>query len=298
MSEIQARAGTVWKTTSESAATAGRAPGRAGRRWTSSPVVKRLGVILPPLVVVALAVVAWGVWVDAAHIKAYLVPPPDKVFHRFVSDRSSIWKAFSSTATSALYGYLAAIGTGFLIAMLFASSSVVRRSFYPFAIVLQTTPILAIAPLIIVWIGPGKTAVVVVTFIITVFPIIANSTIGLMSTDHNLINLFEINNANRRQMLWKLRIPNAMPYVVTGLRISAGLSVIGAIVGEVFAGQGGASAGLGALITFASARLRTDLLFAAALASSALGIAFFLIVSSLGNFAIRNWHESAVTHEN
>lgn len=295
MTEMTTQAAATWK--AAEIETAAQAPA-ARRSWKRSSLVRRLGFILPPLFVVAIALVAWDVWVRATGIKAYLVPKPWSVATRFWTDRGSLWHAFSATTTSALYGFLAAIVVGFLIAMLFAQSGWVRRSFYPFAIVLQTTPILAIAPLIIVWLGPGKKSIVLITFIIAVFPIIANSTIGLMSTDHNLINLFEINNAGRRQMLWKLRIPSAMPYVVTGLKISAGLSVIGAIVGEFFAGQGGASSGLGALITFASARLLTDLLFAAGIASSLLGIAFFLIVSSLGNFAIRNWHESAIQHEN
>jgi len=275
-----------------------RSPDLSARLAWQRAVMRRIASVLPPLIVVVLMVVLWQVWISVAHIKVYLVPPPGRVWSRFVSDHASIWTAFSSTATSALYGFLLAIVVGFLTAMLFAQSKLIQRCFYPFAIVLQTTPILAIAPLIIVWAGPGKNAIVIITFIITVFPIIANSTIGLMSADHNLVNLFEINNASSFQKLLKLRIPNAMPYVVTGLRISAGLSVIGAIVGEFFAGKGGASSGLGSLITFSSARLLTDLLFAAAIVSSLLGISFFLIVSALGNYAIRNWHESAVTHEN
>ena len=174
----------------------------------------------------------------------------------------------------------------------------IQRRLYPFAVILQTTPIIAIAPVILISAGPGRNSIVIITFIITVFPIIANSTIGLMSADHNLVNLFRMNNASRLQELLKLRIPYAMPYVVAGLKISAGLSVIGAIVGEFFAGKGGASAGLGSLITFSAARLQTDMLFAAALCSSALGIMTFTIITNLGNYLVRNWHESAVTHEN
>jgi NitT/TauT family transport system permease protein len=270
----------------------------AAQRSLGRTLQRQAGVVLPPVLVLIATVLFWQFFITWRHVPKYLVPSPTAVWQRFRVDHGQLWEAFRSTSSSALIGFLAAIVVGFLIAMLFASSRVVQRCLYPFAIILQTVPILAIAPLIIVWEGPGKNAIILITFIITVFPIIANSTIGLMSTDHNLVNLFAINNASRFQQLWKLRIPSAMPYVVTGLKISAGLSVIGAIVGEFFAGRGGASSGLGSLITFSSARLQTDMLFAAALTSSALGIGFFLIVNQLGNYAVRNWHESAITHEN
>src|SRR5579875_3478740 len=260
---------------------------RAEQRVAWRAISSQLGVVLPPLLVVVVVVAAWQAWVSLFHVPRYLVPAPSRVWERVIDDRAALWQAFRSTATSALLGYLAAIALGFLVAVAFASNRVVQRCFYPFAITLQTVPIIAIAPIIIVWAGPGKLAIVIITFI----PVIANATIGLMSTDHNLLNLFAINNASRLQLLWKLRLPNAMPYIVTGLKISAGLSVIGAIVGEFFAGRGGASSGLGSLITFSSARLQTDMLFAATLTASLLGIGFFLVINQLGNYAVRNWHE-------
>src|SRR5579875_1883386 len=255
---------------------------RAEQRVAWRAISSQLGVVLPPLLVVVVVVAAWQAWVSLFHVPRYLVPAPSRVWERVIDDRAALWQAFRSTATSALLGYLAAIALGFLVAVAFASNRVVQRCFYPFAITLQTVPIIAIAP----------------TIIVTVFPVIANATIGLMSTDHNLLNLFAINNASRLQLLWKLRLPNAMPYIVTGLKISAGLSVIGAIVGEFFAGRGGASSGLGSLITFSSARLQTDMLFAATLTASLLGIGFFLVINQLGNYAVRNWHESATKREN
>jgi len=283
---------------SSGAARASLSARRAEQRLARRAISSQLGVVLPPLLVVVAVVAAWQMWVSLFHVPRYLVPAPSRVWQRVIDDRAALWQAFQSTATSALLGYLAAIALGFLVAVAFASNRVVQRCFYPFAITLQTVPIIAIAPIIIVWAGPGKLAIVIITFIITVFPVIANATIGLMSTDHNLLNLFAINNASRLQLLWKLRLPNAMPYIVTGLKISAGLSVIGAIVGEFFAGRGGASSGLGSLITFSSARLQTDMLFAATLTASLLGIGFFLVINQLGNYAVRNWHESATKREN
>lgn len=254
--------------------------------------------VVPPLAVLMAAIVAWDVWVTQRHIAKYIVPRPTQVFDRFINDFDSLRGAFIETALTALMGYAAAIIVGFIVAMIFASNRIVQRSLYPFAVVLQTTPIIAIAPLIIIWAGPGRNAITIITFIITVFPIIANSTLGLMSADHNMTNLFRLNNATRLQELTKLRIPYAMPFVLAGLKVSAGLSVIGAIVGEFFAGTGGSDASLGALITFSAARLHIDMVFAAGLCASALGIGFFSLVTFLGNMALRNWHESAVVSEN
>ncbi len=271
-------------------------PGRPN--WLLAKLKAGVVMVGPPAVVLVAAVLFWHFYVTLRDTPSWLFPAPLDVLDRFRNDYSSLWEAFRATATEALMGYALATVVGFAIAILFSQSKVVQRSLYPFVILLQTTPIIAIAPLILIAAGPGRNSIVIVTFIVTVFPIVANSTIGLMSADHNLINLFKINNASRLQELWKLRIPFAMPYVVTGLKISAGLSVIGAIVGEFFAGKGGSSSGLGSLITFSAARLQTDMLFAAALCSSALGILMFVIVTNLGNYLVRNWHESAVTHEN
>ena len=188
--------------------------------------------VAPPFLVLALAILAWDTWVTTQDVPKYMVPRPTAVLDRFLNDFGTLRGAFIATLTTAVTGYLAAIVVGFSVAIVFASNKVAQRSLYPFAVVLQTTPIVAIAPLIIIWAGPGKSAITIITFIITVFPIIANSTVGLMSADHNMMNLFKMNNATPVQSLFKLRIPYAMPYVLAGLKISAGLSVIGAIVGE------------------------------------------------------------------
>jgi NitT/TauT family transport system permease protein len=286
---------------------AGKAPATGSRRrarlslrhrFAASKPGRLLIAISPPLLVLSVAILAWDTWVTTQDIPKYMVPRPTAVLDRFLNDFDTLRGAFIATLTTAVTGYVAAILVGFSVAMIFASNKVAQRSLYPFAVILQTTPIVAIAPLIIIWAGPGKSAITIITFIITVFPIIANSTVGLMSADHNMVNLFRMNNASPVQSLFKLRIPYAMPYVLAGLKISAGLSVIGAIVGEFFAGTGGSGASLGSLITFSAARLHVDMMFAAGLCASALGIAFFGLVSYAGTFALRNWHESAVVTEN
>jgi NitT/TauT family transport system permease protein len=267
----------------------GGAPARA---------VRFLSGILPPLAVLVIAMAAWELWVTQRHVPRYIVPPPTALFERFLIDSDKLRGAFIETAVTALMGYAAAIAIGSAVAIVFSSSRLVQRCLYPYAVVLQTTPIIAVAPLIIIWAGPGRNAITIIAFIITVFPIIANSTLGLMSADHNMINLFRLNHASRVQELIKLRIPYAMPFVLAGLKVSAGLSVIGAIVGEFFAGTGGSASSLGALITFSASRLQIDMVFAAGLCASALGIGFFSIVSFAGNLALRNWHESATVTEN
>ncbi len=277
---------------------AGSFPVSAWKKVFKSSMGRMVVTMIPPIAVLALVLLAWYGWVTLNDIPKYEVPKPTAVFNRFLTDTSTIQGAFIQTAIAALTGYALAIAAGFVVAIVFASNVVVRRCLYPFAVVLQTTPIVAIAPLIIIWAGPGRNAIIIITFIITVFPIIANSTIGLLSADHNMINLFRLNNASKLQELVKLRIPYAMPYVLGGLKVSAGLSVIGAIVGEFFAGTGGSGSSLGALITFSAARLHIDMMFAAGLCASALGIAFFGLVSYAGNYMLRNWHESAVVTEN
>jgi NitT/TauT family transport system permease protein len=162
---------------------------------------------------------------------------------------------------------------------------------------LQTIPIVAIAPLIVIWVGAGMNAVVLIAFIISLFPIISNATAGLTSTDHNLISMFELYNASWWQRMVKLKLPYAMPYLMTGLRISSGLAVIGAIVGEFIAGIGGLRGGLGYVIISAYNRVQIPYLFAAALSSALLGIVIFVAVSVVSGRFLRHWHESAVRRE-
>jgi NitT/TauT family transport system permease protein len=166
--------------------------------------------------------------------------------------------------------------------------------FYPYTILLQTVPIVAIAPLILMWIGTGIFSVGLIAFIICLSPIIANTTQGLISVDRNMVDLFTMNNATRGQVLLHLRLPHALPSLFTGIRISSGIAVIGAITGELFAGSARVGVGgLGYAIQYASAQLQTDYLFALVAAATVLGFTFFFTVMFLEWFFLHKWHESA-----
>lgn len=297
-------------------------PGAPGRPLVATPPPRRRSVppttrlrhfalqAAPPLVVFVLALVVWQLIStvffgknatrpdDFFAPKNYLLPTPLDVWNAFWLRRDSLFQSLQVTFWAAITGFLLAAVIGALIAMLLAQAKWIERSLYPYAIILQTIPVVAIAPIIVIWLGFGFNAVVTIAFIIALFPIISNTTVGLISTDHNMLNLFAMYNASRWQQLSKLRLPSALPYFLAGLRISSGLSVIGAIVGEFIAGLGGGEGGMGYLIRVAQGKNQMDYLFAAALASSALGIAIFLAVSWLSNWTLRNWHESAVRIEN
>ena len=180
-----------------------------------------------------------------------------------------------------------------MLGLVFSQSRIIERGIYPYAIFLQTVPIVAIAPLVVTWFGNGFTSVVVVSFALSLFPIITNATAGLTTVDANLLELFEVHNASRRQVLFKLRLPNAVPNLVTGAKIACGLSVIGAIVGEMFAGYGAESYGLGYLITYTTGRLETAYAFAAVLCSTLLSIAIFAAVNLIGATILVRWHVAA-----
>jgi NitT/TauT family transport system permease protein len=168
---------------------------------------------------------------------------------------------------------------------------------YPYAVVLQVVPVVAVAPIIVLWFSFSTTSIVVVAFMIAVFPMLNNTLLGLRSTDRNQLDLFRLHKAGAWKTYIKLRMPSAMPHIIAGARISAGLAVIGAIVGEFFIGQGGSQGGLGVQITYAQAQLQTSLLFAEVAVATFLGVLFFLVVTAVGHLYLRNWHESVVAVE-
>ncbi len=191
-------------------------------------------------------------------------------------------------------GLICSLVAGVSIALIFAQSRWVRRTFYPYTLLLQTVPIVAIAPLILMWVGAGTGAVTLIAFIICLAPIIANTTQGLISVDENLVHLFLMHNATRGQLLLKLRLRHAVPSLFVGIRISAGIAVIGAITGELFAGSSSVGrGGLGYSIIYASQQLQTDYLFALIVAATVLGFAFYFIVSFFEWYFLHQWHESA-----
>jgi NitT/TauT family transport system permease protein len=248
--------------------------------------------VLPPIALFLLVIMSWHLVVRFGHIESYLLPSPLAVARVAWTKRAELFGALTLTAACALCGFAASLVVGTLIAVTFSFSRVIKASGYPYAIFLQTVPIVAIAPLIVVWCGYGFQSVALIAFIISLFPIITNATTGLTNVDRDLVDLFELHNASRWQVLFKLRLPSAVPYLVTGARISSGMAVIGAIVGEFFAGYGATRYGLGYVIMQATNQLKTNELFAAVIASTALGMAVFTIVNIVGATVLSRWYHA------
>jgi NitT/TauT family transport system permease protein len=244
---------------------------------------------LPPLSFFALVLCTWHGAVVLFEIKPFMLPGPLQVASAVGANLPRLLSATALTATGALLGFTLSFAFGFLVSLIFSQSRIIERSLYPYAIFLQTVPIVAVAPLIVLWIGYGLKGVVAVSFIISLFPVIANTTTGLTRVDPNLLDLFALNNASRWQVLFKLRVPGAVPHMLTGARISSGLSVIGAIVGEFFAGYGTEDYGLGYIIINSSQKIQTDYLFACILFCTLLGLGIFTLVGTLSNFMLKRW---------
>ena len=255
---------------------------------------KRLLVLLNSVGVFTAFLLLWQLIIWAEHVPPYVLPSPRRVAEVIVEHFPALVQSFGITAFAASVGLVSSIFAGVAIALLFAQSRWIRRLLYPYTLLLQTVPIVAVTPLIILWVGPGIGAVTLITFIICLAPIIANTTQGLISVDENFIHLFLMHNATRGQLLFKLRLPNAVPALFVGIRISAGIAVIGAITGELFAGSSSIGrGGLGYSIIYASQQLQTDYLFALIVASTVLGFIFYFIVYFLEWYFLHNWHESA-----
>ena len=255
---------------------------------------RRLILLGNAAIVFVLMLVLWQAIIWIFKVPPYMLPPPLRVAHTVALRLPDLWGSLLITAEAAGGGLVASIGAGTLIALLFARSPWIRRLFFPYTVLLQTVPIVAIAPLILMWAGAGLFAIGLVAFIICLPPIIANATQGLISVDENLVQLFLMHNATQGQILRKLRLPHSLPYLFVGMRISSGIAVIGAITGELFAGSGQVGqGGLGYSILYAMAQLQTDYLFALVLAATALGFAFFFLVALFEWLALHKWHESA-----
>lgn len=243
----------------------------------------------PPLVLFVLMVGTWHLATTWGKIPTYLVPSPTRVATSVWEHRRELWVALLRTGSAAGLGFLSSIVAGFVVSLIFSQSAWIRRSCYPYAIFLQTVPVVAVAPLIINWFGFGFQSVVLVSFMISLFPIITNGTTGLLAIEPRYLELFAICNASRWQVLWKLRVPNAVPALVTGAKVASGLSVIGAVVGEFFVGFGNDAQGLGYLITLTSGQLKTDYLFAAVLCCTVLGLTVFAVVNLSAAWLLRRW---------
>ena len=242
---------------------------------------------LPPALTFVLVIGLWEGLVRTLQVPAFLVPPPSTVLRTAWHERSALAGSLLTTAEGACLGFLLSATLGTLVGLVFSLSRWLERGLYPYALFLQTVPIVAVAPLLVLWFGPGLRAVAVSAFIVSVFPIIANTLAGLRSVDPRLADLFRLYGAPLGQTVLKLRLPTAIPSMMTGLKVASGLSVIGAIVGEFVAGFSEGNAGLGITVLSAYRQLRTDLLFAAVLLASLLGLSLFALVSVLGAWFLR-----------
>ena len=245
--------------------------------------------LVPPLVTFFAIVVLWEVSVRVFAVPKFLVPPPSAVLDALVDDTPALVASMTTTAEGALAGFALSTLVGVGAGLVLSFSRIVERGLYPYALFLQTVPIVAIAPLLVLWFGPGFRAVAVSAFIVSVFPVIANTLSGIRSVDPRLRDLFRLYGARRFDALFKLELPFALPSIATGLSIASGLSVIGAIVGEFVAGFSEGHAGLGITVLSAYRQLRTDLLFAAVMLASLLGLGLFAAVNFASSFVLHRF---------
>jgi NitT/TauT family transport system permease protein len=258
---------------------------------------KKAADIVPPLAVGVLMLIAWETFCRALAIPPYLFPMPSVIAKTLVADAPALLHALWVTLRVTLIALALAVTIGATIAFLFVQSPIIERSFFPYAIILQVTPIVAIAPLIIIWVRNIPAALLICAWLVAFFPIVSNTTLGLNSADHNLLNLMQLYGASRRQIFWYLRLPSALPYFLGGLRISGGLALIGAVVAEFVAGTGGAQSGLAYRILESGYTMQIPRMFAALLMITGSGIFIFLALTALSHLALRKWHESAVQRE-
>jgi NitT/TauT family transport system permease protein len=259
---------------------------------------KRLVAVANALAVFGALLLVWQLVIWIFRVQPFMLPSPWAVAKAVVERFPSLLTSLAITGEEALGGLIASTIAGVLIALIFAQSRWVRKLLYPYTILLQTVPIIAITPMIISWVHSGGPAVTLVAFIISLAPVIANTTQGLISVDENLVNLFLMHNASPAQMLLKLRLPHAVPSLFVGLRIASGIAVIGALTGELFAGSSRVGqGGLGYSILYASTQSETDYMFALVLATVVLGFSFLFVVMFLEWHFLHRWHESALTPE-
>lgn len=254
--------------------------------------------ILAPLVIGVLALAAWELLVRFKEIPPYILPGPILIGQTLVADWGTLSGSLWITLKITFMALAAAVVVGVSLAVLFTQSKWLEMSLLPYAVILQVTPIVAIAPLIIIWAGDINLSLLICAWIVAFFPILSNTILGLNSADHNLINLFQLYGATRWQTMRYLKLPAALPYFLAGLKISGGLALIGAVVAEFVAGTGGSASGLAYRILEAGYQLKIPRVFAALIMISLSGIAIFLATSWISHLLLRRWHESALKREN
>jgi NitT/TauT family transport system permease protein len=249
-----------------------------------------------PVFVLVVVILLWDLVVRVFAIPPFVLPGPGLVLATLISDASLLWHSLLVTLTLTFEGFVLAAVGGIALAVTFSQWRLVEYSLHPYAVILQVTPIVAIAPLLLIYL-PQPLAVLTCAWIVAFFPVLANTTLGLNSVDHNLLALFELYKASRWQILWNLKLPSALPQILTGLRIAGGLSLIGAVVAEIAAGSAGAGSGLAYRIAESGYRLNIPRMFAALLLLSLAGVAIFFALSAISHLALRRWHESAIDRE-
>lgn len=247
---------------------------------------------IAPLFVALLLIGLWQAWTTLADVPAFLVPSPWVIAQTLVTDWALLCSALWVTVKITLLAFAAAVLLGSLIAFALVQSRWIETAFFPYAVLLQVTPVVAIAPLIIIWVKDPTLALVVCATLVALFPIISNTTVGLRSVHPGLAAYFQLQGASRWQTLVRLRIPSALPYFFAGLRISGGLALIGAVVAEFVAGTGGTGAGLAYQILQSGYQLNIPRMFAALVLISVTGVAIFAVLSVLTRWALGGWHES------
>ena len=253
--------------------------------------------VLAPIVVLAVSIGLWSLVVRINNIQPYVLPGPEAVFKTLIDDWPVLFSSLLVTLWTTLEGFVAAAVGGIALALLFYQSKWLEYSLFPYAVILQVTPVIAIAPLLLIYL-PQQTAVIVCAWIVGFFPVLSNTTLGLNSVDRNLAGLFQLYGASRLQTLRYLKLPAALPFILGGLRIAGGLSLIGAVVAEIAAGSAGAGSGLAYRIAESGYRLNIPRMFAALLLLSAAGIVIYGLLALVSHLILRRWHESALGKEN
>jgi NitT/TauT family transport system permease protein len=272
-------------------------PPPSAEQATPDGLASRALRILLPLALLAAGIAAWELVVRVNNIPPYVLPGPSAVFETLIADWPVLSQSLMTTLATTLEGFVAASIGGIALALLFNQSKWLEVSLFPYAVILQVTPVIAIAPLLLIYL-PQQTAVIVCAWIVAFFPVLSNTTLGLNSVDRNLAGLFRLYGASRLQTLVLLKLPSALPYILGGLRIAGGLSLIGAVVAEIAAGSAGAGSGLAYRIAESGYRLNIPRMFAALLLLSAAGIVIYGLLALTSHLALRRWHESALGKEN
>ncbi|HEY5237569.1 MAG TPA: ABC transporter permease [Rhizomicrobium sp.] len=254
--------------------------------------------IIVPIAVGIAALTLWEFLVRHYNVQPFVLPAPSAIWAAFIENFGSLMASLWTTLRITLAAFALAVTGGVALAVLFSQSRRIETALYPYAVILQVTPVVAIAPLILIWVGFERInlALVIIAWIVAFFPILSNTTLGLKSADHNLIDLFRLYGASRWQIMWKLQLPTALPFLLGAMKVSGGLALIGAVVAEFVAGSGTAT-GLAWRIVEAGNRLQIAKMFAALGLLAALGIAIFSALSALEWALLHRWHESALKKE-